>query len=166
MLSKIENDIAIFCIVLSIYQMEQQEGVERGILYGIHSMEEAVTHYLSIKFLMWKVEFGDEEERAKAFRGMRQASVPFMKYLIHTSSFDNTNTAFKLAMLLKNAGSLAAAFAMLNYTNELSPGEEVVFCEMADICMMTSQYRAAADCIAKISNPSGILAGYQEKWRL
>ncbi len=165
-LSGIENDIAIFQIILYIYQMEQRENVEQGILNGVRSMGEAVERYLQMKFLLWRVEFRDEEEGRAAFQNMQQISIPFLKYLIHTSSFDKANTAYKLAMFFKGAGKIASAFAMLNYTNELSPDAEIVFCEMADICMMAGKYKDAAACIARIKEPSEVLVKYQQKWGL
>lgn len=166
-MSKIENDAAVMCIILSIYQMEMQEGVEQGIFNGIFNMESAVKRYLKIKFLIWRLEFLDESAVLLEAVDNYSISVPFFKYLIHTSSFDKVNTSFKLAMLLKEKEKLAQAFAILNYTNELGPGKrgsERVYCEMADICIRLGQLGNAAACLKNIEEPSEIFAGYQEKW--
>lgn len=163
-LSNIEDDVALFCIILSIYSMEVEEGVEPGILDGVRNMQEIEERWLKLKFLMWKMEFTEEKEKLAEFLERYQISVPFLKYLVNTSSFDKANTAFKLAMILKNAQKPIAAFAMLNYANELAPNEELVFCEMADICMNLGQYKEAQECIRRIENPTGILVAYLERW--
>lgn len=163
-LASMENDLAVFLIVLSIYQMELEEGTNQGILYGVRSMRTARERYLRAKFLMWRLEFLDEQEELLAFLQKCQVSVPFLKYLVHTSSFAKVETTFKLAMLLKEEGMFGKAFAMLNYVNELSPGLEAVFCEMADICIQLGQLESAASCLENIKNPSGILMEYQRKW--
>ena len=144
--------------------MEVEEGVEPGILDGVRNMQEIEERWLKLKFLMWKMEFTEEKEKLAEFLERYQISVPFLKYLVNTSSFDKANTAFKLAMILKNAQKPIAAFAMLNYANELAPNEELVFCEMADICMNLGQYKEAQECIRRIENPTGILVAYLERW--
>lgn len=166
MVSKLENQAAIMWIILSIYQMEIDEGIEEGILSECSEMQSAVEHYLKVKFLMWRFEFLDDETGLSNMIDKYPISVPFLKYLIHTSSFDKVNTAFKLALLWKKKGRWGKAFAVLNYVNELSPDEEIVFCEMADICIQTGQINSAMECLGRIKNPSGILAEYQKKWGL
>jgi hypothetical protein len=164
MVSKLENKAAIMWIILNIYQMEIDEGIEEGILSKFSDMQSAVEHYLKMKFLMWRFEFMDEGAGLSEMIDSHPSSVPFFKYLIHTSSFDKANTAFKLALLLKKKGKWGKAFAILNYVNELTPDEEIVFCEMADICIQTGQTGSAAECLGRIKEPSEILVEYQKKW--
>ena len=163
-LASIENDLAVFLIIMSIYQMELEEGTDQGILHGIHSMTQAQERYLKAKFLMWRLEFLDEKDDLAVFLEEHLVSVPFLKYLIHTSSFAKAETAFKLAMICKEQGKFAKAFAMLGYVNQLSPGAEAVFCEMADICIQLGQMETAAGCIRNIKESSGLLTEYQRKW--
>ena len=165
-LSKLENHAAIMWIIVSIYQMETEEGIEEGIFSGISDMKSAEEYYLKVKFLMWRLEFLDENAGLSEVIDRHPISVPFLKYLVHTSSFDKANTAYKLAMLLKEKRRWGQAFAMLNYVNDLIPDEEIVFCEMADICMETGQYQMAGSCIEKIKKSSEILANYRKKWRI
>lgn len=153
-LSKLENHAAIMWIIVSIYQMETEEGIEEGIFSGISDMKSAEEHYLKVKFLMWRLEFLDENDELSELIDRHPISVPFLKYLVHTSSFDKANTAYKLVLLLKEKRRWGQAFAMLNYVNDLSPNEEIVFCEMADICMETGQYQMAGSCIEKIKKSS------------
>ena len=155
-LSKLENHAAIMWIIVSIYQMETEEGIEEGIFSGISDMKSAEEHYLKVKFLMWRLEFFDENAGLSVVIDRHPISVPFLK----------SNTAYKLALLLKEKRRWGQAFAMLNYVNDLSPDEEIVFCEMADICMETGQYQMAGSCIEKIKKSSEILANYRKKWRI
>lgn len=163
-LAQLDNTLAIFNVVLSIYHMETEENIPGKILTGIHSIQEAEERYLRLKFLMWRLEFRNEKEELQIALRKYQVSVPFLKYLVHTSSFEKANTAFKLAMLLKEEGHFAQAFGMLNYVNELSPDEELTYCEMADICLKNHKYREASECLGRIQNPSGILEAYAQKW--
>lgn len=159
-----ENEAAIMNLILNIYEMEIQEGVESGILNEIHNMKSAVDWYLKVKFLMWRLEFLDEKNELSRLLQEDRVSVPFMKYLVYTSSFEKADTSYKLAMLLKQTGGWGKAFAMLNYVNELMPNQEIVFCEMADICMQLGQLEDALNCLKNIKNPSEILVRYYEKW--
>lgn len=110
MVSKLENKAAIMWIILNIYQMEIDEGIEEGILSKFSDMQSAVEHYLKMKFLMWRFEFMDEGAGLSEMIDSHPSSVPFFKYLIHTSSFDKANTAFKLALLLKKKDKWGKAF--------------------------------------------------------
>lgn len=161
---RIENDAAIMGIILSIYQMELEEGIQKGILSGIFDLKSAEERYLKIKFLIWRFEFLNEKEKLFDLIEKEYVSVPFFKYLIHTSSFEKANTSFKIAMLMKEKAKWGQAFAMLNYVDELSPGEEVVFCEMADICISVGQVKNAMECLKRIEKPSELFVKYQEKW--
>lgn len=161
---QIENEAAIMNVILNIYDMEVQEGVERGILYDVHDMKSAVDWYLKVKFLMWRLEFLGEKKDISSYMQEDRISVPFLKYLIHTSSFHRIDTSYKLAMLLKELGKWGKAFAMLNYVNELMPDQEIVFCEMADICIQLGQLESAVQCLGNIKNPSEVLVKYQERW--
>ena len=143
--------------------MEVEEHLEYNIFSNIRSMSEAREYYLKVKFLIWRLEFEDNDEELEGFIKGHQVSVPFLKYLIFTSSFDKVNTSFKLVMLLKKIGKLSQAFAILNYINELCPDEEMVLCEMAEICMNMGQYENAAFCIGRIEKPSETLIQYQRK---
>lgn len=126
-LAQLDNTLAIFNVVLSIYRTEIEEKASENILEAIHSIQEAEEYYLKLKFLMWHLEFQNEKESLMVFLRQHPVSVFFLKYLIHTSSFEKANTAFKLAMLLKEEGRFEQAFGMLYYVDELSPGEESVY---------------------------------------
>lgn len=160
------GELGNFTIILNIYKMEQEEKQKEKILEGIHSMKEAEEFYLKLKFLMWRIEFRDESQEFMRFVKEHPISLSFLKYLIHTSSFEKVNTAFKIAMLLKENEYYGKAFGMLNYVNELSPNEEVVYCEMADICMKNQQYREAIECIKQITQPTEIFLQYEQKWEI
>lgn len=159
-----ENEAAIMNVVLGIYQDELKNGSETKILNGIHSMQEARERFLQTKFTMWRLEFFDEKDEFLEFLAKNPVSPYFFMHLIYTSSFEKGDTALKIAMLLKESGRFAQAFSMLNFLNQLCPNEEIICCEMADICILAGQLESANDCIQRIKNPSGILMQYREKW--
>lgn len=160
----LETEMAIMNVILNIYEMEINEGAETGILSAVHDMKSAVNWYLKVKFLMWRLEFLGEKNELSELMQKDRVSVPFLKYLVHTSSFEKADTSYKLAILLKETGRWGKAFAMLNYVNELMPNQEIVFCEMADICMQLGQSESALNCLKNIKNPSELLVRYQRKW--
>lgn len=161
---QIDSDVATMDIILNIHEMESKEGVETGILHAAHDMKSAVGWYLKVKFLMWRLEFMGEKEELSELMRKDVVSAPFLKYLVHTSVFEKVDVSFQLAMLLKETWKWGKAFAMLNYVNELMPNQEIVFCEMADICIQLGQLESAANCLGNIRNPSELLARYQKKW--
>lgn len=163
-ISQLDNTMAVLRIAVSIYQMEQEENVPIKILDGLHTLEEVEQVYLTSKFILWRLLFRDEKKEFIDYVADKQLSIPHIKYLIHTSAFEKADTAFQIAMLFKEGGYFGKAFAMLNYFNELGGDPELVYCEMADVCFQARQYKAAADCISKIQNPSGLLNQYEQKW--
>ena len=160
----LETEAAVINVVLSIYQEEVNNNSEKKILNGIHNMKEARERYLQAKFAMWRLEFFNERDGFLEFIEKNPVSSYFLIYLVHTSSFEKGDTAIKMAVFLKESGRFSQAFAMLNYVNDLCPDAEIVYCEMADICIRAGQLENAADCIGRIKNPSGILVGYRKKW--
>ncbi len=159
-----ENDVAIMNIVLAIYQDEVKNGSEGKILTDIHSMKEARERYLQAKFMMWRLEFFHENGRFLKFIEKNPVSPYFLMHLIYTSSFEKGDTTLKMAILLKESGRFAQAFAMLNFLNQLCPGEEIIYCEMADVCILAGKFESANDCIQRIKNPSEVLTQYRKKW--
>lgn len=164
LLSKIDNDVAILSIILNIYKDELQEHVPNNILSNIHSMKEARGRYLKVKFLMWRLEFIDEDIQLAEWIDKDVISAAFWRHLIDASSFGKANTAFKLAMLMKKQGKSEGALSMLEFVDRLSPDEEIVFCEMADIYIEAGRMKEAVSCLKRITCPTGIFAQYQEKW--
>lgn len=163
-LCHMETEAAIMNVVLAIYQDEIKNGCEIQILSGIHNIQEARERYLRAKFMMWRLEFFDERDEFQEFLAKNPASPYFLMHLIYTSSFEKGDTALKIAVLLKESRKFGQAFAVLNFLNQLCPDEEIVYCEMADVCIMAGQTESANDCIQRIKSPSGILAGYRRKW--
>ena len=160
----LDSEAAIMNVVLCIYRDERKNHCEENILAGIHTMKEARRRFLQAKFVMWKLEFFDENDLFLDFLEKNPVSSYFLMHLIYTSSFEKGDAALKMAMLLKEKRRFAQAFAMLNYLDQICPGEEVVYCEMADICIITGQAESAANCIGRIKEPTAILAGYRRKW--
>ncbi|MFP3153754.1 glycosyltransferase [Lachnospiraceae bacterium ZAX-1] len=183
-----DSSIAQMYIILSIYGMELSENVAHTILEHGETMRELIDYYLSLKFQIWRVEFEylSEVEKMKKdcpefdsskdgntktemnmidFFTKNNVSVPAIKYILHTASFDKLNTACRVALLLKKHKRQGQAFAIFSYALELSPGEEVILCEMADICYMNQKKEGMLHCIDLIKKPTGILEIYREKWR-
>lgn len=161
---QMNTTIAVVNLAVNIYQMEQEERIPHKILDGLHTIKEVEKDFLKVKFLLWKLEFLDEEQQFIDYVMEQQISVPYVKYLIHTAAFYKEETAKKIAMQYKEKQAFAKAFAMLNYLNELSSRKEFVYCEMADICIQLQQYQKAADCIGRIQHPTGLLTEYERKW--
>lgn len=164
-LSLIDNHFANMSVILSIYYMEQNEKDAYQIFDGIDDMQDAEKKYLRIKFLVWRLEFtGDKVNVGKDIL-KNKISNSFLKYVIHTSSFDKAHTAYELGMVFKEEKRYVDAFSMLRYAAELEP-EEIVFCEMADICVKMKQYLMAETCIRQIKTPSSVLEEYQKLWEI
>ncbi len=163
-LVQMNTTIAILNLAVNIYQMEQEENIPNKILQGLHTLKEVEEAFLKVKFLLWKLEFMDEEKQFIDYVTDQQISIPYIKYLIHTSAFHKEDAAEKIAMQYKQKGAFGKAFGMLNYLNELSSKEEFVYCEMADICIQLRQYEKAADCIGRIRKPTELLSEYERKW--
>jgi len=159
--------IAQMSIILGIYQTEKEDKKEHTILDQGNSIGELTEYFLKLKFKIWRLEMQLDEESKKLFLdfvSQYNVTLHAIKFIIHTSSFDKANTAFKIGCLLKNQQQAAMAFGMFNYALELCPGEDIILCEMADICFLNKQYETAKQLIAMVENKTGILEEYMRKW--
>lgn len=165
-LAQIDTGFAILNIIVNIYRMELNEQTEHNIWDHVHSMDELIRVYLRLKMYLWRLEFTEDQNSFINYVMEQEISVPCVKWLIHTSAFQKTDTIYKIALLYKEHRAYASAFGMLYYLNELSSEKELIYCEMADLYIQLQQYQAAADCLEKIRHPSELLKKYKQKWGL
>lgn len=165
-IAQMDTEFAILNIIVNINRMEQKEKEEYKIWNQMHSIEEILNIFLTVKMFMWRIEFTEDQTHFIDYVLEHKISVSYIKWLIHTSAFKKADTAFKIAMLYKERKYYVQTFAMLNYFNELSDEKELIYCEMADVWMQMQQYQAAEDCMKKIQNHSVLLEQYKRKWGL
>lgn len=159
--------IAQLSIVLGIYQSERDDKIVETILDQGGSIQQLNDFFLALKFKLWRVEQVFDKEAIKGFYEFvesRKVTIHALKYIIHTSCFEKLNTAFKIATIFRDSNKPAKAFAMFNYALELSPGEEIILCEMADICMANRQYDMVPSLLEMIKEKTNIFREYQSKW--
>lgn len=163
-IAHMDEKIARLDIALKIYGEEQAQHIQDGIFCGKSTLEEINTSFLELKFLMWRYLFKDEKDGIKQYIIQNHISNPYLTYMIQSSAFEKGLTAFQMAMLWKEIGRFAQAFGMLDLANRYSPDEEIILCEMADICFRLQQYGLAASYVGRIRNPSNLLASYRQEW--
>lgn len=162
-LTGMDGTLAQMAVISEADQLERQEGVEHPVLDCVNSIREAEEYYLKAKFMLWRLEFRDERQIIESVAG-NMISIPFLQYLIHTSSFDKANTAFKIAMDLKERKQFAKAFHLMHYVHQMLPEEELVLCELADICMICGKEDDALNFMRQIPNPTQLLERYRKRW--
>jgi len=153
------NDIAYMMTAVGIYEQELQEGVKETIFQKFIQIQTIKEYLMEIKFLIWRIEFmvtPNAQEELFEFISQTRTSVQTILYMVHISGMDKFALLTNLAGLFLDHGNTIYAFKILKYANEVKPGEEIILCFMAQICMENNQKKAAADCLRQILHPTQI----------
>lgn len=163
-IAQIDNDFAVFNIIVNIYRMELNEHTSEHIWDHMHTMKDMISFYLRLKMYLWRFEFTEDQTSFLKYASDKKITIPCMKWLIHTSSFKKADTVYKIAVWYKERQYFVQAFQMILYLNELSSEKELIYCEMADIYIQLHKYEAACECIKKIQCPTKLLEQYKQRW--
>lgn len=153
------TEMAYMILINQIYRQEVLEHVEKTVLDGHLSMEEAIAYVQEIRFQLWRLEFYMEEKdglQLLDFIRQNRVSNYLLKYIVNIAALNKVRLLKCLAEIFLKHGMSGRAFAMLKYADELFPGTEDILCIMADLCLQAGKIEEAAQCMKQIKSPTQI----------
>lgn len=157
---KAKTEMAYLIVIMQIYEREVQNGERRTILDMGDSYEAIRRKLLDLKFILWRIEFAKDvrgEELLLEFIHNNQATPDMIQCIVHTSIVDESKVLVELSDLFIAHNMLRYAFRILEYLDDLEPGNEMVLCILAELCGRVGKCKRAGEYLDKIRNP-GIMA--------
>lgn len=164
---KTENDIAYMIVVMQIYENEKRAGTKRCILDMGKGSREIKSRLQELKFILWRMEFSigiQAKEMLLSFIRDNQPTAEMIQYIVHTSVNHKPQMLIKLADIFIEQNRLSYAFQMMEYAEELLPGDEEILCILAQLCMCVGKQVRAVEYLNKIKNPGELAEGIRRKY--
>lgn len=164
---KSKTQMAYRIVIMQIYERETQAGEKVTILDIGTSGEEIKTKLIQLKFILWRIEFAKDEAGKKSlldFIHSNGITPEMVKYMVYTTSADKGGMLLELTDIFMEQNMLRYAFRMLEYLDELSPGNETVLCMLADLCGSIGNSQRAKEYLEKIENPGRLAEGIRRKY--
>lgn len=157
---KFRNELAYMLVIMQVYESEIKNDEVYTILDMGRSSQEITNKYIDLKFILWRIEFEKDRTGKRLLLDYIHANhaTPYMiRQVVNTSTFDKSGMLIKLVDIFLEQNMLRYAFCMLEYLNELSPGNEEILCMLAELCGCTGNSERAGEYLERIENP-GIMA--------
>lgn len=164
---KSKTEMAYLIVIMQIYEREVQSGEVRSILDMGKSGEEIRSKLIQLKFILWKIEFAKDEQGKEMllnFIRSNQITPDMVQYMVHTAAADKARMILELTDIFMEQNMLRYASRLLEYLNELSPGNETVLCMLAELCGSAGNSRQAMEYLERIENPGRLTEGLRKKY--
>ncbi len=164
---KSKTEMAYLIVIMQIYEREVQFGEKRTILDMGDSYEIIRSKLFELKFILWKIEFAKDvrgKELLLEFIRTNQATPDMIQCIVHTSTADESKVLVELSDLFIAHNMLRYAFRMLEYLDDLEPGNEMVLCILAELCARVGKCKRAGEYLDKIKNPGIMAERIREKY--
>lgn len=161
------NDIAYMMVIMKIYEAEVCNQEPRTILDMETSMDELRKKYIELKFILWRLEFEkdkDAKEKLIDYIHTNHATPDMIKQMIFNSVFNKGEVLVKLADIFLEYSMLRYAFSMLDYLNELLPGDEEILCMLAELCGCTGKFAKVKEYLEQIKEPGEMTERIRKKY--
>lgn len=164
---KSKTQMAYRIAMMQIYEREMESGEKITILDIGKSGKEIIDKLIELKFLLWRIEFAKDKQAENTlmeFIQYNHTTPDMLQYMIHTASADKAGMLLELTDIFIEKGMLRYAFRMLEYLNELAPGNETVLCMLADLCGNAHNLERAIGYLNQIENPGRLAEGIRKKY--
>jgi len=155
-----ENQLMMLDFFYAIWLREKKRlekiGVHDDIFYGIGSLEDVESKYLTMQFGIYRLELNVpktyQQEFVDAIMDKRISGIALNAVILRASKEQKEN-ALKLARLLKANGQVVTAITLLQEAGDTWKKDEELLLELADCWLAGEQWRAAYDCLCQIETP-------------
>lgn len=164
---KSRNELAYMIVIMQIYEREVQSEEARTILDMGRGIQEIRSKLLQLKFILWKIEFAKDirvKDLLMEFIEKNQATPDMIQYMIFTAVCHKEEVLVELTDIFIEKKKLRYAFRMLEYLNELHPGNEEVLCTLAKLCGCVGNRQRAGEYLDQIKNPGKLAEGIRRKY--
>lgn len=153
------NEMLAFYRATNIYMQEIEDRVKETIFDKYNSFYKIIEYLTELKLQIWRMEFKIIPQAADYlynFIEETNTSIQTLECMICFISMDSYEVTINLANLFLKHEKKAYAFRMFKFANETKPGEEIVLCCMARICLDIQQKEAAKGYLRQILHPTKI----------
>lgn len=166
---KTRNALAYMIVIMQVYEKEIQAGEKETILDMGRSCQELKEKYVELKFILWRIDFVKDEsgkEMLLDFIRKNHATPYMIRRVIDTSVFQThqEQMLIKLSDIFIEQNMLRYAFHMLEYLDELSPGNEEILCMLAELMGSAGKQAQAAEYLDRVKKPGGLTERMREKY--
>lgn len=164
---KSRNDIAYMIVIMKIYEVEISNHNQKTILDMGNSMKVLREKYNELKFILWRIGFREEEstvQRLVDFIRINHVSQDMIRQVINSSVSEKSVLLIKLTEIFLDNSMLSYAFCMLDFMNELSPGDETVLCMLAELCGSVGNIQRMNEYLDRIEKPGRLAEGIRIKY--
>lgn len=164
---KSETRMAYFIVIMQIYEREVEAEETRTILDIGGSYEELKKKFLELKFALWRIEFVKDlqaQELLLEYIYSNRITPIMLQFMVYTVSADKVEVLMQLSDIFMEQNMFRYAFCMLEYLDELLPGNETVLCILADLCGKAGRTEQAAEYLNKIEEPGRMTEGIRKKY--
>lgn len=85
------NEFAFMLVIMEIYNLEKNAGVKNNVFAWGQALDDVISIIRQVKFLLWEIEFLNDEESGQLLLGYlkeNNISMVALEYLIYISSCD------------------------------------------------------------------------------
>lgn len=166
---KTRNALAYMIVIMQVYEKEIQAGEKETILDMGRSCQELKEKYVELKFILWRIDFVKDEsgkEMLLDFIRKNHATPYMIRRVIDTSVFQThqEQMLIKLSDIFIEQNMLRYAFHMLEYLDELSPGNEEILCMLAELMGSAGKQAQAAEYLDRVKKPGGLTERMRERY--
>lgn len=156
-----ENELIILDFFCTTWMEEKKRltdlGIEEDIFYGITSLDEVESKYLTVKFaaLRMEVDMPIEfyEQAVDSIIEKKVTGVAICKIIVRETA-EREKNILQIAGLLKIKGQYITALVLLQEGSEIYPENDEILLELADCWLEGQQWKQAYECLKKIKIPN------------
>ncbi|RDY32282.1 hypothetical protein [Lachnotalea glycerini] len=153
------NEMLAFYRAINIYMQEIGNGVKDTIFHKYDSFYKNIEYLTELKLQMWRAEFNiipHAQDYLYNYIEETNTSIQTLLCMLCSVSMNSYEVTINLANLFLKHEKKVYAFEMFKYANEIKPGEEIVLCCMARLCLDIQLKEVARDYLKQILHPTKI----------
>jgi len=163
--------IAYMIVIMTIYMAESSDSnFTKTILDHGHSIDELISHFKEIKFLLWNIEFDVDKTNAliilNDFIKNKYITITELTYIIQSASINRVEVFLNISHFFRSSDNTQDALSLLLNSNSIFFANEPILCEIADIYFQAGCNEVALKFINMIEHESENTKHLKNKWGL
>jgi len=163
--------IAYMIVIMTIYKDESGDSdLTQTILDNGNNIDELISHFKEIKFLLWNIEFDVDKSDAlvilNEYIANGHITITELTYIIQSTSINRVEIFLNISRFLRFNNNTKGALSLLSNANTIFFVNELILCEIADIYFQCGCNEVALKFLNMIENKSECTSCLKNKWGL
>lgn len=166
---KTRNEMSYVINAINIYYRELDADITPTVLDLAHSVDELIAVINRIRFLIWELEYTDDEMSGVMLCEYildKQISIPMLLYILDAASIDTYFVSMKLSSELEKRKMYRYQLYILLFVTEKWTGDETALCELTRLYMCAGQDELAKECLNQICHPTDMTERVRKEYGL